>query len=155
MTTFLSSFVNSVDKKGRVSVPAQFRAEIAADTKISDKVNVVVFASPDEPFLYAWGYNDFLKFAEKIKKLPPMSRERQRLSRSILAAARPLAVDGDGRIVLPEDFMKRIGVDSKAMFAGQGDYFTIWNPETFEAKQEEDLPFYDKDLDALTAWEGE
>ncbi|PPR08945.1 MAG: hypothetical protein CFH44_00552, partial [Proteobacteria bacterium] len=29
MTTFLSSYTNSIDKKSRVSVPASFRAELA------------------------------------------------------------------------------------------------------------------------------
>lgn len=149
MTTFLASYTNGIDKKGRVSVPASFRAELASQSRQV----IVVFASPDEPFLYAWGYDDFLKFAEGIKKLPPMSKERQRLGRSILAAARPLPIDGDGRIVVPEHFVGKAELDSKAMFAGQGDYFTIWNPETYESQIGDDLPYYEQDLEALTAWE--
>lgn len=151
MTTFLSTYVNKVDKKGRVSVPADFRGELVHQSRQT----VVVFASPTEPFLYAWGYDDFLKFADRIKRLPAMSKERQRLARSILAAARPLGFDSEGRILLPEPFISKANVGEAALFAGMGDYFTIWNPETYDAQQSEDLSFFDNDLEALVSGEGE
>lgn len=150
MTVFLSSYVNGVDKKGRVSVPASFRAELAQHSRQT----VVVYAAPNEPYLFAWGYDDFVQFAERIKKLPPMSRERQRLARNILAAARPVAVDGDGRMMLPQELIEKANIDEKALFAGQGDYFTIWQPEAFEKAQNDDLAFFDEDLERLsTEWE--
>lgn len=150
MTVFLSSYVNGVDKKGRVSVPASFRAELAQHSRQV----VVVYAAPNEPYLFAWGYDDFVQFAERIKKLPPMSRERQRLARNILAAARPVAVDGDGRMMLPPELINKANIDGKALFAGQGDYFTIWQPEAFEQAQSDDLAFFDEDLERLsTEWE--
>jgi MraZ protein len=152
MTVFLSSYVNTVDKKGRVSVPASFRGEMVNHSRQV----VVVYAAPKEGYLYAWGYDDFVKFAERIKKLPPMSKERQRLARTILAAARPINFDGEGRVLLPENLMKEAGIEGKALFAGQGDYFTIWNPDRYEERQEEDLTHYDEDIEALSAgWDVE
>lgn len=112
---------------------------------------VVVYAAPDGKYLYAWGYDDFVKFAERIKKLPPMSKERQRLARTILAAARPLSFDSEGRINLPEQFAKYANLDKQALFAGQGDYFTMWNPEAYELQQTEDLSFYDEDIEVLSS----
>lgn len=147
MTVFLSSYTNTVDKKGRVSVPASFRAEMATHSRQV----VVVYAAPKEGFLYAWGYDDFIQFAERIKKMPPMSKERQRLSRTILAAARPLAFDSDGRVMIPENLLKIAGVEGKAMFAGQGEYFTIWNPEAYENMLHEDEGFYEEDIETLSS----
>ena len=147
---FLSSYVNGVDKKGRVSVPAAFRYELATHSR----AQVVVYAAPDDKYLYAWGYDDFLQFAEKIKKMPAMSPQRQRLARTLLAAARPLGFDDNGRIMLPENFIKHADISGKAIFAGQGDYFTILQPENYEAKQEADLEHYEDDLAALSGlWE--
>lgn len=151
MATFLSSYTNKVDKKGRVSVPADFRAELA----LQSRQTVVVYAAPDEGFLFAWGYDDFLQFAERIKRLPPMSKERQRLGRSILAAARPLGFDSEGRIMLPEPFMKIAGVTEQALFAGQGEYFTIWDPARYDAKQADDMAFYEADLSVLSEGDGQ
>lgn len=150
MTIFLSSYVNAVDKKGRVSIPASFRSEIASHSRQT----FVVYAAPNDEYLFAWGYDDFAKFAEKIKKLPPMSKQRQRLARNILAAAHPVQCDADGRVMLPEKFLQAAKLEGKALFAGQGDYFTIWNPEKFEEEQSGDLEFYDDDIDMLsTGWE--
>lgn len=152
MTVFLSSYTNAIDKKGRVSVPAPFRSELS----LHSRQQIVVYAAPNEGFLYAWGYDDFVKFAERIKKLPPMSKERQRLSRTILSAARPLSFDSEGRTLIPEDLLKAANLtDGKAMFAGQGDYFTIWNPTAYEAKQSSDLEFYDEDIETLSSGWGD
>jgi len=150
MTVFLSSYTNTVDKKGRVSVPASFRAEMANQSRQT----VVVYAAPKEGYLYAWGYDDFVKFAERIKKLPAMSKERQRLARTILAAARPLSFDSEGRIMVPENFLQTAGIEGKVLFAGQGDYFTLWSPDRYADKQEDDWGYYDEDIEALSAgWE--
>ena len=151
MTVFLSSYTNTVDKKGRVSVPASFRAEVVGHSRQV----VVVYAAPKEGFLYAWGYDDFVQFADRIKKLPPMSKERQRLSRTILAAARPLAFDADGRVLIPENLLKIAGISGKAMFAGQGEYFTIWDPERYADMQQEDEGYFDDDMEVFSSEWGE
>jgi len=138
MTVFLSSYVNNVDKKGRVSVPASFRHEMAAHTR----QQVVVYAAPDAGsnggYLYGWAYDDFLKLAEKIQQLPALSPVRQRLARAILAAARPLNFDDAGRVMLPADLAEKAGLGEEILFAGQGEYFTIWNPQRYDAQMQDD-----------------
>lgn len=149
MTTFLSSFENSIDKKSRVSVPASFRAELSN----CSRQTIVIYKAVNENFLFAWSYDDFLEFAQKIKKLPALSKQRQRLSRTILAAAKPVQIDADGRIVLPEQLAQSLNLDGKVMFAGQGEYFTIWNPEEFNKQAEDDMAFYDNDIEVLNQQE--
>jgi MraZ protein len=149
MTTFLSSYTNSIDKKSRVSVPASFRAELAN----CSRQTIVIYKAVNENFLFAWSYDDFLEFAQKIKKLPALSKQRQRLSRTILAAAKPVQIDADGRMVLPEELSQALNLDGKVMFAGQGEYFTIWNPTEFERQAEDDMAFYDNDIEILNQQE--
>tara|TARA_Y100001960_G_scaffold330622_1_gene425157 strand:+ start:3318 stop:3779 length:462 start_codon:yes stop_codon:yes gene_type:complete len=149
MTTFLSSFENSIDKKSRVSVPASFRAELAN----CSRQTIVIYKAVNENFLFAWSYDDFLEFAQKIKKLPALSKQRQRLSRTILAAAKPVQIDADGRIVLPEQLATSLNLEGKVMFAGQGEYFTIWNPTEFNKQAEDDMAFYDNDIEVLNQQE--
>ncbi|MBI1308858.1 MAG: division/cell wall cluster transcriptional repressor MraZ [Proteobacteria bacterium] len=145
MTVFLSSYLNGVDKKGRVSVPALFRTEMAAQTRQT----VVVYAAPEGRYLYGWAYDDFVKLAEKIQQLPALSPVRQRLARAILAAARPLNFDDTGRIMVPENLLKVAGIDGEALFAGEGEYFTIWNPAAFEAQMNADGSNIEADLAEL------
>jgi MraZ protein len=149
MTVFLSSYVNGVDKKGRVSVPASFRHEMAAHTR----QQIVVYAAPDAGsnggYLYGWAYDDFVKLAEKIQQLPALSPVRQRLARAILAAARPLNFDDAGRVMLPENLMQFAGLGEEVMFAGQGEYFTLWSPARYEAQMDDDGALTPEDLAAM------
>jgi division/cell wall cluster transcriptional repressor MraZ len=116
---------------------------------------VVVYAAPEGGYLYGWTYDDFVKLAEHIQKMPPLSASRQRLARTILAAARPLGFDDTGRIFIPENLLKNAGIDDKALFAGQGEYFTIWNPNRFDAQQAADGAFMQEDLAELSLhWPG-
>lgn len=144
MTVFLASTLNGVDRKGRVSVPAHFRSEMASHSRQT----VVVYLNPaaaasaegqqQRRYLYAWAYDDFVKLAARIGQLPALSPVRQRLARTILAAARPLNFDEGGRIMLPEHLAKAAGIGENALFAGEGEYFTIWNPAEFDAQLVDD-----------------
>ena len=149
MTVFLSSYLNNVDKKGRVSVPASFRHEMAAHAR----QQIVVYAAPDagskEGYLYGWAYDDFIKLAEKIQQLPALSPVRQRLARAILAAARPLNFDDAGRVILPADLAEKAGLGEEVLFAGQGEYFTIWNPQRYDAQMADDGQLTAEDLAAM------
>ena len=147
MTVFLASYLNGVDKKGRVSVPASFRNEMAAHARQM----VVVYAAPEGGCLYGWAYEDFLKLAESIQRLPALSPVRQRLARAILAAARPLNVDGDGRIMLPEDLTRQVGIGEQVLFAGQGEYFTMWSPAAYDLQMKADAAHFQDDLAELNS----
>ena len=150
MTVFLSSYLNGVDKKGRVSVPAPFRNEMANHPRQM----VVVYTAPEGGYLYGWAYEDFVKLAEHIQRMPPLSPVRQRLARAILAAARPLSFDAEGRVSLPEDLMARVGIAEQVRFAGQGEYFTLWNPAKYDGQMVADQQFTEADLTELSAaWE--
>lgn len=53
--------------------------------------------------------------------------------------------------MIPENLLQAADIQDKALFAGQGEYFTIWNPAKFEGQVEQDKPFFDKDLEELSA----
>ena len=62
MTLFLSTHINKVDKKGRVSVPAQFRAELAAETF----QGVVLFRSNVHPALEGFAWSHMQEIANRL-----------------------------------------------------------------------------------------
>ncbi len=155
MTVFLASYLNGVDRKGRVSVPASFRAEMANHSRQT----VVVYPTPTSPaspgknnerkYLHAWAYDDFVKLAERINRLPALSPTRQRLARTLLAAARPLNFDDTGRIQIPEAMLKEAGITEHVMIAGEGEYFTLWEPAAFDEQVAMDSAHYADDLHDL------
>jgi len=59
-------------------------------------------------------------------------------------------------MLLPEPLLKAAAIDGKALFAGQGDYFTIWNPDKYDEYADADLEHYEQDMEILSSnWDEE
>ncbi len=133
MALFLSTHINKVDKKGRVSVPAQFRAELAAESF----QGIVLFRSNAHAALegFAWSYMQ--EISRRLENFDLFSPDQDDLATTVFGETVQLPFDGDGRIVLPTDLLEFAGVGERAAFVGLGNKFQVWNPEIL-AKRRED-----------------
>lgn len=132
MDRFVSTFENRIDSKGRVSVPAQFRAVLERDgLRVDDALAIYCYPSLDAPALDAGGQRLAQKIDELLAGLPDYSDERDELSVALYGDVEFLKIDGDGRIVLPRGLREHAGIDAKVTFVGLGDKFQIWEPEHF------------------------
>ena len=129
---FLSTFVNKIDRKGRVSVPAPFRAALAGQSFHG----LVAFRSYKQPAVEAFGFDRMEQISRSVDGLDLFSDRQDDLTATIFADARQLAFDGEGRIMLPEDLLAHAGIAERAAFVGRGPTFQIWEPEAFAAHQE-------------------
>ena len=132
MPLFLSTYVNKIDKKGRVSVPAQFRAEIGGQ----DFQGVVLFRSSAHQCLEGFAWSTMQEIGERLGEFDLFSPQQDDLATSIFAEAQQLPLDGDGRIILPAPLMEFSGLSGQACFVGLGKKFHIWNPEQYEKRKE-------------------
>jgi MraZ protein len=133
MALFLSSHQNRIDKKGRVSVPASFRAELAQEPF----QGVVLFKSSAHPCLEGFPWSYMKEISERLDNFNLFSEEQDDLATAIFGSAVQLPLDGDGRIILPADLITFGGLEEKASFVGMGTKFQIWNPELFDKRQAE------------------
>lgn len=132
MALFLSTYINKVDKKGRVSVPANFRAALSSQ----QYQGIVVYSSFINSCVEACGMDRIERVSESIDSLDPYSDERDAFAATILGGSVQLPFDGEGRVMLPEKLMAEAGITESAAFVGKGATFEIWNPATFEAYAE-------------------
>ena len=58
---------------------------------------------------------------------------------TVMAMARELPFDGEGRIILPAGLCEHAGIDDRAVFVGRGARFQIWAPESYERRQVEEV----------------
>ena len=130
MDRFLSQFRNRFDAKGRVSLPAPFRAAL---TKPGFE-GVFLHPSLDDPALDGGGRGLVDEIQAMLDAMPLYSREREDLSTALLATAEILRIDSEGRIVLGERLREAAGLEGEALFVGQGRKFQIWAPERFAAR---------------------
>ena len=133
MALFLSTFTNKVDKKGRVSVPASFRASLSMETF----QGVVLFKSHTHEALEGFGMSYMSEISERLDNYDLFSAEQDDLATVIFSESMQLPFDGDGRIVLPGTLMEAINVKDQVSFVGLGHKFQIWTPETLAKRKGE------------------
>ena len=137
MDRFVSTVTNKIDSKGRVSIPAVFRGVLERDGyKQGDGGGIYCYPSLDAPALDAGGERLAQKIDRLLAGLPDYSDERDELSVALYGDVHVLALDGDGRIVLPEALRAHAGLSAQVTFVGLGDKFQIWQPERFTERRE-------------------
>lgn len=133
MHRFLSHFTNRLDQKGRVSVPAPFRAVLAKD----GFEGLFVHPSLGAPALDAGGHTLLSEIDVFLSTLTPYSDERDQLSTALLGTSEILKIDPEGRVVLTDTAKAHAGVTDAVTFVGLGHKFQIWNPNAFTAHLED------------------
>jgi MraZ protein len=129
MDRFVSTFSNRLDAKGRVSIPAAFRAILSRDALPA----LMVHPSLDLEALDAGGAALLAEIDGLLATLPPYSEARDSLSTALLGTSEALKLDGEGRIVLTESLKAHAGIGDAVVFVGQGSKFQMWEPDRFQA----------------------
>src|SRR3712207_653482 len=127
MDRFLSNFLGRIDAKGRVSIPAPFRAVLARD----GFEGLYVHPALDSPALDAGGNALLSEIEALLSTLPPYSAERDRLSTALFGTSEILKVDPEGRVILTESVKAHAGIADAVAFVGLGRKFQMWEPEAF------------------------
>jgi MraZ protein len=131
MGLFVSTHINKVDRKGRVSVPSSFRATLADQAF----PGIVVYPSFKQDAVAEGCGMDFLEkvAAASANQFDVFSPEQDDLNTLIYSSSHQLAWDPEGRVVLPESILAHIGVVDQVSFVGMGHTFQIWEPEAHKA----------------------
>lgn len=131
MALFLSTYTNKVDKKGRVSVPAPFRAALGEQLA----QGLVVFCSGQHSCLEGFDFAKMEELGERLDAFDLFSEDQDDLATTIFGESVQLLLDGDGRVTLPLELMEAAHIVDSATFVGLGRKFQIWSPESFKARK--------------------
>jgi len=134
MKLFVSTFTNKLDQKGRVSVPASFRAALSEQSF----VGVVLYPSFTAPAIEGCGVDFLEKLAASAEShFDLFSPEQDDLQTLIFSSSHQLAWDGEGRIVLPQELRDHANITQQVAFVGKGRTFQLWEPGAFQQHQAE------------------
>ncbi len=130
-TLFFDTITNKVDSKGRVSIPADYRARIE-----NQDTELVAFRSFIYPCIECCTADLLEKMAAGIESgLAMFSQEQDELTSLIYADAKEFSFDSTGRIMLTQKLLNHAEITDTAVFVGKGRTFQIWNPQNY-AKEE-------------------
>lgn len=132
MALFLSTYINKVDKKGRVSVPAQFRAALSAESY----QGIVVFRSHNHPALEGFSWSFMEEVGQRLDNFDLFSDSQDDLATAMFGDSVQLPFDGEGRVILPPDLIEFANLSENAAFVGLGKKFQVWNPVEFTKRRE-------------------
>jgi len=144
--SFRGEFDQRVDGKGRMLIPADFRHVLeAGDPRCPDArlPRLVLLYGPHlKHCLHIYSYDAMAEIEAGIQQLPRGTEERRVAAAMILGKSWETEVDRDGRIVLPKDRraqLKLPATGGEVKLVAMGDYFELWNAETYAREHETDL----------------
>ena len=133
MHGFVSHYTNRLDSKGRVSVPAPFRAVLTRD----GFEGLYCFPSPHVAAIDAGGNALLQEIEGRLGGFQTLTADHDLVSTALFGISEILKVDGEGRVMLSESIRAHTGIENEATFVGHGYKFQVWSPETFAAHRAE------------------
>ena len=124
---FLSSFENKMDKKGRVSVPANFRAYLNS----LGYNGFISYPSFNHSALEACSQDRIEKLSSTIDTLNPFEEKRDYFATSVLSESENFQFDTEGRVSLSKKLLDHAQIKNNILFVGLGKTFQIWEPKNF------------------------
>jgi MraZ protein len=133
MDEFLSTYTNRLDAKGRVSIPASFRAVLNRDGFDG------LYCCPtlDRKAVDAGGNRLRDQIRASLQLFEAFSEDHEYLSTTLIGESEVLKIDQDGRVILSDALKTHAGIADQVTFVGQGYKFQIWEPDRFAAYREE------------------
>lgn len=121
---FIGEYNFSVDTKGRIAIPAKFRAMLGKGAVVTRGLDNCLSVYPK---------TEWTVVAKKLSSLPISQANSRAFSRLMLAGAMAVEFDGQGRIVLPEYLRRYAAIGKKVVIAGLFNRLEVWAEDKWAA----------------------
>lgn len=129
---FIGEFHHTLDDKGRLAIPAKFRADLAAGAVVTRGLDRSLFLYPKA---------EWEVLAQKLASLPLGQADTRAFARLMLAGAMDVDIDKTGRVTIPEYLRQYAGVSKDVVVTGLYDRLEVWDEaawKEYAAKTERD-----------------
>lgn len=120
---FTGEYRHAVDEKGRLAVPARFRAQLEGGCVVARWLDTCLAIFP----MPAWE-----ALSTKVGGLPMTDPNARLLQRQLFAGAQETELDRQGRVLVPQGLRAFAGLEGEAMVLGSRDHAEIWAPARWE-----------------------
>ncbi len=126
--SFMGTYYNSVDPKGRVSIPVKYREALGERFYVTRGFDRCI----DIYTMDGWE-----NFAKKLHKLSVTKRNMRDYVRFIFGFATDVELDKQGRILLPSVLRETLNFAKDVVIVGVGNKIEIWDRAAWDEHQQE------------------
>jgi len=115
-------YQNNLDSKGRLIIPAKLKDALGDKFMITRGIEKCLWVYPME----SWAV------MEEIRRSLDFFDEKARMfERYFFGAAELCEVDGQGRVLIPQNLRKHAGLEKEVYTIGTGDRLEIWDKQEY------------------------
>ncbi|MBO7111114.1 MAG: division/cell wall cluster transcriptional repressor MraZ [Bacteroidaceae bacterium] len=124
--SFIGQFPVRLDAKNRAFMPAGFRRILQQ----SGSQTLVVRKDYFENCLVVYPAAQWQEEIAKVRaKLNRFDGNQQMVYRKLVSEAQELQLDSNGRMLLPQALLDKVGIKQDALFVGMEQTIEIWSPD--------------------------
>ena len=137
----MGEYEHSIDAKGRVILPADFRAELGEQFVITKGLDAC---------LYVYSQEEWEKLSAKLRQLPLSKPEARAFVRFFFSGARTLECDKQGRFLVPQTLRTYAKLEKDAVLIGVSSRIEVWSKAEWTRYNDETNPMVTKIAETLT-----
>lgn len=127
---FRGNFTHSLDAKGRISLPVEFRRTL--EDAGESKIVITNYISDGARCLEGFALKSWMLFERKLRKKSRFNAKLQKLEHFYLSRAAEVQIDSSGRILIPSYLRTYAGVEKEATFTASTHGFRLWDKRVWD-----------------------
>jgi len=141
MSEYTGKHIHTLDDKGRVSVPAQFRKQLPKEG--------LYIGKGMEGSLILYPPAKWQMVRDGLSSLSRNSRKNRDIIREFSQYIRPVNIDGQGRITIPSDLIEVSGITHEIVFIGLLDSIELWAAQRYAGREEEQVSSLEEAIEEI------
>ncbi len=141
MSEYTGKHIHTLDDKGRVSVPAQFRRQLPKEG--------LYIGKGMEGSLILYPPEKWQKVRDGLASLSRNIKKHRDIIREFSQYIRPVNIDGQGRITIPSDLIEIAGVTHEVVFLGLLDSIELWSAQRYAGREKEQVSSLEEAVEGI------
>lgn len=121
----------NLDEKGRLAIPTCHRERL----KCVSEGKLVVTIDTEDKCLLLYPLPAWEEIETKLANFPSFNQAARRIQRLLIGHATNLEMDGQGRILLPQELRDFANLTKKITVVGQGKKLELWSEEEWQKRR--------------------
>jgi len=124
---FYGEYRHSIDRKGRLIIPAQFRKMLK-----ENYIEKVYITRGLDKCLFVFTEEEWKLQEQKFKSIPFTKSDSRKFNRLYFSGASEASFDKQGRILIPQYLKKYAGIKKNVVVVGVSNRFEIWDEDVWD-----------------------